>query len=172
MELEWARSAMATERRADRLNCGERLLLAGLRVWVGAFKQRRCGLPAVLAIYKRFGATGAAPPLHALLLQVATAPRRSIDVRPCCCLELSEDEAMLLTVIALLQYGRIGHAMRRLESCVAPSAMGAATIAASRLADALRSDGREIPVRQWREAEAGAAMRAAEAMTAGSATVH
>lgn len=172
MDLEWARGAMPTERRADRLNCSERLLLAGLRVWVGAFKERRCGLPAVLPILRRFDAVDAAPPLHAFLLQVATAARRAIDIRPCCCVELSEDEALLLTVVGLLQYGRVDAAMRRLDTCLAASAMAAATIAASRLADALRSAGREIPVRQWREAERGAPHWHPDRTSIGSPTVH
>lgn len=172
MDLEWARGAMATRRRADCLNCSERLLLAGLRVWVGAFKERRCGLPAVVPVFRRFEASSAAPPLHAFLLRLATTARRPIDIRPCCCVELSEDEAMLLTVVGLLQYGRLEAAMGRLAACVARPAVGATTIAASRLADALRTDGHDIPVRQWMQAEEGAAPWGAGMAARRTPTVH
>jgi len=131
------------------LTADERLVLSGIRAWVGRIKQNECGWPALFAIFAAHGAGRAAASLHALLYALSVATRRSIDVRCAACPSLSPDEARMLHAVACAQQDRMAESFDLLLTWV-PAAAARLTIdAVDGLARLLLEAQAVLAVRAW-----------------------
>jgi hypothetical protein len=112
-----------------------------------------CANPAGLG-REGFAAAGLAryglPAFERLFRTVASAPRRSLDVRCVHCSELGADEGLFLQLIAHLQRRRFGEARDILGAWISPAAIWIAMPAARELALAMTDRGLFVPQRHGR----------------------
>ena len=135
--------------RVSDLTPDERLLLSGIRAWVGRIKQDECGWPALHAIFAARGAGPAAAGLHAMLYNLSIATRRPIDVRCSACRSLSPDEARMLHAIACAQAGRTGDSFDLLLTWLPPAAARLTVEAVEGAARFLRQAQAALLLRRW-----------------------
>ena len=132
------------------LQTPELLLTTALRLFAAEWSR----VPTHRSWREGFAAAGLArfglPAFERLFRTVASAPRRSLDVRCMHCAELGVDEGLFLQLIAHLQRRRFGEARDILGGWIPPAAIRIAMPAARELALAMADRGLFIPARHGR----------------------
>ncbi|MGH6947121.1 MAG: hypothetical protein ACREDZ_07310 [Kiloniellales bacterium] len=129
------------------LTCGERLLLAGLRLWVARFRERRCGLHELLLLFEAYRLRPVAAGLHGLLLLTAYCASRSVEVRARGALALSADEARIIAAVACAQQQGAGAAALLLGDWLPAGQARVAGAAAGEIAACCRDARLALPIR-------------------------
>jgi hypothetical protein len=127
----------------------ERLVLTGLRLWVGRVRRGECGGGDLYRHLAGHGAAAATPGLHGLLYNLSVAAARPIDIRCPACPGLSPDEARLLRALAAAQSGGAGALQEILQDLLAPAAARLTAAPVRGAALALAEAGVDLPPRAW-----------------------
>jgi hypothetical protein len=135
------------------LRTGELFAVMALRFWVAAFKDPIEGREHwqqgfAAADISDEGMTA----FNALLLIVATAAQRALDVRCAKCLSLGDDEAAFLHMLGLLQRDCVTGAELVLVGWIPPAAARTALPFVASLAQAMAARGLTIPQRPSEDA--------------------
>jgi hypothetical protein len=128
----------------------ERLLLLATRLSV---LRRRRGLgpcPGIRSAFAQFGAGDAALSLEALLLALGRYAYRTIEIGCPACIDVTDDEARLLQIVALMQDSRDAAAQRVLETMLGAKAASFAIEFTRGLAGILAEADLLVPLRSTR----------------------
>ena len=87
------------------LTPSERVVVTGMREWVGCYQKGQDGLAVMVDHFADWGVPNAGYSLDAVLNVTVIATIRRVDVRCVKCPGLSPDEARLLDAVAALQHG-------------------------------------------------------------------
>lgn len=142
------------------LRTAEHFVLHSARLWVARRLDPQGFHPDLEAGFDAAGLSeDALAAFTAMFETVATAARRSVDIRCLRCTLLSPDEALLLQTVATCQRRRPGIASVMLTAWLPPAAMRIAGQAADRFAAGLAEVGLVLP---WRHGEAATAPESAD----------
>jgi len=156
------------------LDCRERALVDGMRLWVRCVKEREPALPALEALLQEHRLGTAARSLDAILTNTATAATRQVDVRCPGCTGLAADEARIVLAVAAAQRRQQALAFELLAAWLAPAAVRLTLPAVEGLAASLAAAFHRLPLRGWRfpELASPAAATAPPAGTPHKALLH
>ncbi len=135
------------------LDGSELLVLRGIRLWVGRFKDREEPWEHLDLFFAGEGIAATAPSLHAILYNTSVAATRSVDVRCPHCPSLSPDEARMLHAVACAQRDELQPAYDMLATWLPAAAVRLTVDAVDGLASALTEAGHRLPLRDWRFSE-------------------
>lgn len=119
----------------------ETLLLSSIRAWTLGRGHPASAEAAIHALFARHGCTDAAALLGGFLWAVSHGARRPLVLNCLCQAEISEDERLLLDVLALHAAGCSLGALLHLRTVLRPLAALAANDSAARLAHVLATAG-------------------------------
>jgi hypothetical protein len=116
------RERIAGTARQAELSQAERLVLWGMRTWVAAL---RADIPVddhIERAFRQVMAPSAAPVLSGMMVMLAEGASRPMSLHQPRCPCLSEDERLLLDLVALVQAGRVAAARMRAAGLLLPTA--------------------------------------------------
>jgi hypothetical protein len=112
------------DRRLTQLEPGSRFLVWSMRLWVTAIGIGQCPTPAVAPAFARWRAFGALAPFMKAMALLNRDALETFHFSPVACEQVSEHEAIVLSVARAMSESRFGEASETLALIVAPDALG------------------------------------------------
>jgi hypothetical protein len=125
------------DRRLTQLDGGSRFLVWSMRLWVTAIGLGQCPTPAVAPAFARWRAIGALGPFMKTMALLNREALETFHFRPVSCGQVSEHEAIVLSVIRGLDRGEVLAATETMAMLVEFEALGELVDALSSLVVAL-----------------------------------
>ncbi|PEQ12738.1 hypothetical protein B2G71_10585 [Novosphingobium sp. PC22D] len=129
------------DRRLDTLDDGCRFLVWSMRAWVLTIGQGSCPARMLAPAFARWRMIGGLQPFHRLMLLFNRDSLETMSFCPLCCEQVSEHEALILSLIAQLHREGPTQTRDTLELLVAEDGIGELLAAFAQLDSALSISG-------------------------------
>jgi hypothetical protein len=91
------------DQRVHALDRGGQFLIWSMRNWVLAIQNRRCPPNAIGPAFAKWGMIGALPHFHMTMIILSKEGLATLQFSPPACLQISDDEAMMLSLFRSLR---------------------------------------------------------------------
>ena len=91
------------DQRVNTLDRGGQFLIWSMRNWVLAIQNRQCPPNAIGPAFAKWGMIGALPHFHMTMMILSKEALETLEFSPPACLQISDDEAMMLSLFRSLR---------------------------------------------------------------------
>jgi hypothetical protein len=127
------------DQRVNNLDRGGQFLIWSLRHWVLAIQNRQCPPQAIGPAFAKWGMIGALPHFHTVMIILSKEGLETLQFSPPTCLQISDDEALMLSLFRSLRDDRPDQIRAMIEllvtECFVAPLFAALTAVSMRLAD-------------------------------------